>query len=457
MSWLFVQGLKFFQPDVTSKIKLFLTPTDLFGVGLIMFLSNIVGVILFLLIGFWIARKIIIPIEQMVDVAESLRKGDYSKRVRTLPNDELGLLGVTLNRMSEELTRRLATISQERIQMKAMFQGMVEGIVAASDDDRILFCNQATDQLLKSNAADNVGRPVHEVRGLNPILPLITEARTRKKLVQKELVLGTEDHPVILSVKASPFKGLETAGVVAVMHDITELRRLERVRRDFVANVSHELKTPLTSIKGYVETLLSGDAADSEMANKFLQKIENNVNRLVDLVQDILVMASVESSEAKLQLEPTSIREVIYSVTHAREDDILKRNLNFNLQNDLEKKDGSILGDRESLHQIVDNLLTNAIKYTGENGSIQLRLGEDSKCVTIEVIDSGLGIGPEHLGRIFERFYRVDKARSREVGGTGLGLSIVKHLVSGMGGQIFVESELGKGSKFTVRLEKVFI
>ena len=455
MSWFFIEGIKVFQPNVMAKIRSFLSPLDLYHVSLIIFLANCIGVILFLLIGFWIARKIIIPIEQMVEVAESLRKGDYSKRVRTLPNDELGLLGVTLNRMSEELTRRLATISQERIQMKAMFQGMVEGIVAASDDDIILFCNKATDQLLKSNAADNVGRPVHEVRGLSPILPLITEARTCKKLVQKEIILGDDDHPVILSVKASPFKGLETAGVVAVMHDITELRRLERVRRDFVANVSHELKTPLTSIKGYVETILSGDATDTDIAQKFLLKIEKNVNRLVDLVQDILVMASVESAESKMHTESTSILEVIYSVSHAREDDILKRKLNFELQNLLENKDASILGDREFLHQIVDNLLTNAIKYTGDNGNIQLRLTNDSTHVNIEVIDSGLGIGPEHLSRIFERFYRVDKARSREVGGTGLGLSIVKHLVGSLGGNISVESELGRGSKFTVRLERI--
>jgi len=229
-----------------------------------------------------------------------------------------------------------------------------------------------------------------------------------------------------------------------------DLRKLERVRRDFVANVSHEIKTPLTSIKGYVETLLGGALDDPHYNVNFLNKIERNVTRLEYLVQDILSLAKIESEEGLITLEPTDWEPIIESVLTRHEDSISQKNIHLKILGS--RQSLVVMGDREAMTQIFDNLISNAIKYTGKGGKIQVSLRRIHRQGILEVEDTGLGIPAKHLDRIFERFYRVDKARSREMGGTGLGLSIVKHLVSGMHGQVGVESEVGQGSKFSVSL-----
>lgn len=438
--------------EIAHQSGLYLsTVQETIDLAVIILFADAIGVALFLIAGLFLVRRLMIPVSEMTEVADAVRKGDFSKRVRTLTADELGLLGITLNRMSEEITKRISTISQERTQLKAMFSGMVEGIVAIGDDDRVLFCNEAADDMLQSNALVHRGKSVHEVKGLGPLLPIIFDARTHKKRFQREITVGDGDHVSVLETKASPFKGEQTAGVVVILHDVTELRRLERVRRDFVANVSHELKTPLTSIKGYVETLLGGAASDPEIATKFLTKIESNCDRLIELVQDILSLARVESQEHLLHIESIELDMLIRTVVAERQDDIKRKDLKFEFKSASQSM--LVLGERESMRQIVDNLLTNAIKYTPNNGKIEIRLSESAGQAVLDVQDTGIGIEKTHLPRIFERFYRVDKARSREVGGTGLGLSIVKHLVGGMNGKVLVESQPGKGSCFTVRLD----
>lgn len=302
-----------------------------------LFFIAIGGIFFALLAGGILARRVTVPVSEMVQVAESLRRGDYDAKVKTITKDEIGRLGDTLNRLGSELTGK-----------------------------------------------------------------------------------------------------------------ITELQRLENVRRDFVANVSHEIKTPLTSIKGYIETLLSGADEDKETRHRFLLKIDRNASRLAALVQDILSLAKIEAAESAFKLNRVDLLPIITSVLARYDDVAAAKQIRMSFKSHSHHL--TALGDHEAMTQVIDNLLTNAIKYTPEGGRISITVRQTDENLTVEVADTGIGIPEEHLERIFERFYRVDKARSREMGGTGLGLSIVKHLVSAMQGDIKVSSKYGSGSTFFVKL-----
>lgn len=411
--------------------------------------ATVAGALVALGVGYFVAQSVQKSLSDLTRVAESLTCGDFSARVKRLGEDEFGLLGLTLNLLGEELSERLATLSQERTQLAALFDGMVEGIVAIGDDDRVLFANGAADRLLKANVSPARGKQLSDVPGLGLLLPVVIQCRTDKKRKHTELTLRDGEHLIALETHASPFKGSQSAGVVVVLHDVTELRRLERVRRDFVANVSHELKTPLTSIKGYVETLQSGAKEDPAMLNRFLERIEVNVGRLVELVQDILSLAKAENQDGQLTRSAVDISGVARQSLVHHEHAVTSKNISLKV----DVADHVIVqGDREAVRQVIDNLLTNAIKYTPDGGEVRLGIDKLGPHAILRVEDTGVGIPQEHHARIFERFYRVDKHRSREVGGTGLGLSIVKHLVSSMHGKVSVASEPGKGSTFLVQM-----
>ncbi len=411
--------------------------------------ATLAGVAVAMGVGFWLARSVHKSLTELTSVAESLACGDFSAKVKRLGDDEFGLLGLTLNLLGEELSERMATLSQERTQLAALFGGMVEGIVAIGDDDRVLFANGAADKLLKASASGSRGKQISDVPGLGLVLPVVIRCRTEKKRKHTELTVTDGEQLVVLETHASPFKGEQTAGVVVVLHDVTELRRLERVRRDFVANVSHELKTPLTSIKGYVETLQSGAKTDPATLDRFLQRIDVNIVRLVELVQDILSLARIENQEGLLAKSAVDLGAVARHTLVHHEHAVASKNISLKVN----VADHIVVqGDREALRQVVDNLLTNAIKYTPTGGEVSLRIDRQGDVAQLSVEDTGVGIPPEHHARIFERFYRVDKHRSREDGGTGLGLSIVKHLVSAMNGKVSVASEPGRGSQFLVQM-----
>jgi len=263
-----------------------------------------------------------------------------------------------------------------------------------------------------------------------------------------ELFRGGKER--VFQAHASPFQGGGEAGFVLVLHDISELRRLERVRRDFVANVSHELKTPLTSIQGFVETLLSGALHDEANNVRFLKTIEANVKRITSLVSDLLSLARIESGQLVINSVPVDWREVLDPVLRLREPALTAKGLVLEVRG--REKPLRVRGDREAMTQVLDNLVDNAIQYTPSQGRIVVRLAAQDGRGTVAVEDSGIGIPSADLDRIFERFYRVDKARSRAAGGTGLGLSIVKNLVVRMDGEVRVASVEGKGSTFTVLL-----
>jgi two-component system, OmpR family, phosphate regulon sensor histidine kinase PhoR len=408
--------------------------------------SNFAGVFVALGAGLWLSRSVRASLEDITQAAQAMACGDFSARVRRVRRDEFGILGTTLNMLGEELADRMAALSRERAQLQAMLSGLVEGIVAVGDDNQVLFSNRAAEHLLHVDVTEAISRDLSQIAGLGVLLPIVIEARRSGEAISTELNILKGKELMTLAVKATRFKGDVDGGVVIVIHDETELRRLERVRKDFVANVSHELKTPLTSVKGFVETLQSGAKDDPETLNRFLMKIENNVTRLVHLVQDILSLAAADNQDKKAQRERVDWVLVIKQVVQFQDQAIKKKDLHL----DLNLPDTCpFFADQESLTQIFDNLLTNAIKYTPNGGKITVNLKAGAE-VQLEVKDTGIGIPHEHLPRIFERFYRVDKARSRAMGGTGLGLSIVKHLVGSLSGRVLVASESGQGTTFTV-------
>jgi two-component system phosphate regulon sensor histidine kinase PhoR len=349
------------------------------------------------------------------------------------------ILGVVAGR------RITAPIYQEQAQLRSMVAGIPVGLVAVDGVDRVLFANNAACQMLGQDTLLIIGEKLANLVKGSALPDLARDAR-RDDASNMETEFSVRD--MVISAHAVRFEGGGPSSVVVVLEDVTSLKRLERIRRDFVANVSHEIKTPLTSIKGYVETLITGALHDEQNNMRFLRKIDDHVGRLTNLVQDLLSLARIEAQEGSLRLAETDWRPIVEGAVRRHEPELQSRGLTFAME--LEP-DCVAMGESESMTQVLDNLLDNAIKYTPA-GSVRVRLFRAGSQVSLQVEDSGLGIPPEDRERIFERFYRVDKARSREMGGTGLGLSIVKHLAQAMHGEVRLVSEVGKGSQFTVTL-----
>jgi two-component system phosphate regulon sensor histidine kinase PhoR len=410
----------------------------------------ILGVLVALVVGIVVARQITSPITEMTSAASAMSDGRYETRVRQMPADEIGVLGNSLNRLGTEITRRIATISHDQAQLRAIIGSMVEGVIAVDTRDKVLQCNRTAGWLLDLEPDRAPGRKLWELVRLPDLAELVAHARSEGEPVKREITVHRDGSDLILEAHAATFAVDRAAGLVIVLHDITNLRRLERIRRDFVANVSHELKTPLTSIKGYLETLLDGALYDETNNLRFLQKIEHHVIRLSDLVRDLLELARVESREETLPLVPIDWVPLIEETMRRHEGALERKGITCLL---LGANTSMIVrGDRGAITQVADNLLDNAIKYTPPSGTVSIRLAAEASMGRLEVEDTGVGIPEQDQERIFERFYRVDKARSRDLGGTGLGLAIVKHCAQAMGGDVQVESRQGKGSRFIVRL-----
>ena len=412
-------------------------------------LGAAVGVVGALLLGWWLTRRIARPLEDLTRVAHGLREGHYETRTGGLPRDEFGVLGDALNQLGAGMTQRIQELSAEEARLRAMLAGMVEGVLAIDEDDYVSFSNTAARRLLGVESLD--GGRLWEVVRIAELDALIQEARGGDDAARRELFFGDEaGREVILRAQAHRFRSDVRVGVVVVFHDVTEMRKLERIRRDFVANVSHELKTPLTSIRGYVETLLDGAIEDQDHNVRFLEKIDTNVKRLNHLVSDLLSLARVEERAGGPRLVRVELENLVESAVRMHEEAAAGKDIALSVS--LPPETPVVFADRESLIQVINNLTDNAIKYTPAGGAVTVRAAPEGDRVVLEVQDTGVGIPPEDLDRIFERFYRVDKARSREVGGTGLGLSIVKHLVQSMNGSVSVESIYQQGTTFRVSL-----
>lgn len=401
-------------------------------------------------LGFLFARRVTRPVLSMAVAAESIAAGDYEKQVEIGSNDELGALARAFNVMSRHLRTSILTINADRRKLTAILSSMVEGVVAADRDERVVHMNAASGRMLGVEPSHALSQPIWSTIRVREVSEAISEALQREKVVHRVVRLpGSPDR--ILDLHASPLDSGNgvMAGVVLVLDDITQLRRLETMRRDFLGNVSHELKTPVTAIRALVETVLDDPQMPSDMRRRFLRKVRTQAERLSSLVSDLLSLSRFESESEALDIEPIDVREPVEASIRALS--VPAAAAGVEIQGDLPAQPVTVVGDPEALQQAVTNLIDNAVKYA-QADTIAVRVAATGDDAFIEVEDDGLGIEPRHHERIFERFYRVDKARSRELGGTGLGLAIVKHITLAHSGSVCLDSQTGEGSTFQLRL-----
>jgi two-component system, OmpR family, phosphate regulon sensor histidine kinase PhoR len=388
----------------------------------------------------------------------ALDEGRPVRPIRTRAGGPAGRLARAFNEVAPMVEARIGRLEQERRQLGDVLGGMAEGVIAVDARRRLAFVNDAAARLFGLDG-EAVGRLVAELIR-NPQVQEAVEATLSWPFPHRAeiQVAGPEGwhrgRARVLAVQGTPLPGTPPAGAVLVFHDVTEVRRLERVRQDFVANASHELKTPLASIKSYTEALLDGALHDESVNAHFLRQIDAQADRLNQLIMDMLSLARLDSGQELLHLAPMFLAPLVRRCVEAQRGRAEAKRLDYGL-NPAPADDATVaVADEEAIRQIVDNLIDNAIKYTPEGGRVRVTLRDEGESLALEVADSGIGIPRDDLPRIFERFYRVDKARSRALGGTGLGLSIVKNLVGALGGQVAVDSRLGAGSTFTVRLPR---
>jgi two-component system phosphate regulon sensor histidine kinase PhoR len=386
--------------------------------------------------------------------AEAIADGDYQHHVSLSHRDELGKLAGVFNRMSRQLRTREAELRESRERLAAVLGGMSEGVIAVDDDERIVFANATAGKMLGFSADQVEGRSFLESVRNHKLYRAIEEARANNASRQLEIKIGIRE-PRVLNVSLTLLGGDTAPRVILSLHDVTNLRRLETLRRDFVANVSHELKTPLSSIKAYAETLSAGALHDHANNLRFVQQIEEQAERLNDLIMDLMSLAQIESGQKTYNIAPLSVAETVHSCLADYR--LTAQAKGVRLVANASSEDIVVAADESALFQILDNLVDNAVKYTPTGGTVTVRWRalEAQREGEIEVEDNGIGIAEEHVARLYERFFRVDKARSRELGGTGLGLAIVKHLVQALGGSVHVESRLAQGTRFTIRLPLV--
>ncbi|MBK9264262.1 MAG: HAMP domain-containing protein [Polyangiaceae bacterium] len=401
------------------------------------------------------------PVRNLTQAALAMAGGDLEVHAPAQGTRETTELGRALNRLAKELLSAIEDLRDERDLLASILDGMNEGVLVTDGDARIVLANRAL-RAMTLVGEGTIGKSVIEVIR-NPALHEALDAASKSNdaVVREVELSGILPRRLLVRVsklasrRERPERGLSSQpsdrGLIAVFHDVTDLRRLETIRTDFVANVSHELRTPITAIGTSAETLLAGALSDPAEAAEFVDVIDRHAKRLCQLVDDLLDLSKIESKNFRLTLVEQDVVPIVAHVARLLEEPARKRRVDLRI----ERPDGPLLCriDRRALEQVLMNLLDNALKYAGEGAHVVLASRQrPGGGVEISVSDDGPGISPAHLGRIFERFYRVDAGRSRELGGTGLGLSIVKHIVELMNGTIDVESELGKGSTFTVRL-----
>ncbi len=385
------------------------------------------------------------PIRRMVEATKGIAARDFTTRVSTQRRDELGELAYALNWMTEEIERLFNELTREKEELAAILSSMIEGVIVLDSEGRIVLTNEGFKNICGLPASESVvGKHHWEMLRSVEFKGLIDKVRTKGRAEGVEIRIGDR----VYLGNASLISKRERGKTVAVLHDITEIKRLEQLKSEFVANASHELRTPLTVVKGFVETL--GGKAKGEDQH-FLGIVRRHTDRMISLISDLSLLSQLEDREQRFDKKTMDLRELASYVMEIFREKAQKKGLKLEL---LAPDEFPLIeGDPFFIEQIFVNLLDNAVKYT-EQGEIKIKLSELNKEVKIEVSDTGIGIPKQHLSRIFERFYTVDKARSREFGGTGLGLSIVKHIVLAHNGRIDVESQPGKGSKFIVILPK---
>ncbi len=405
------------------------------------------------LVSLGVSRRIARPLEEMRRGADRFAHGELGQPLPVTGAEEVAGLAEALNRMAGQLDDRLGTVVRQRNEQEAVLASMVEGVLAVDRGERILRLNGAAEQLLGVTSAEATGRPIQEAVRKTDLQRFVTRALESEDPVESDIVLRSAGEERFLQAHGTMLRDAqgEQIGALIVLNDVTRLRRLENMRKDFVANVSHELKTPITAIKGSVETLLDGALSDPESARRFLQIIARQGERLNLIIDDLLTLSRIEqeADRREIALQRTPLQEVLRAAVQACSVAAAGRKVLI----DLEVPEGlEVQVNPALLEQAVINLIDNAVKYSPADTRVRVEAEASGEGVSVRVRDQGCGIPREHLPRLFERFYRVDKARSRKAGGTGLGLAIVKHIVQAHGGRIEVESAPGEGSTFTILL-----
>ena len=382
-------------------------------------------------------------LSRFVEAAERAASGDLSRRVHVGPGSGLAELAEAFNQMTRSLEERIAVASQDRSRLMAALNSSSDAVVAVDGHGSIAFANTAARALSDRDRPDLTGKPF---AWLVPDERLIEAIRASRQEGRREMLHIERPNRQHLQVIVTPIVGGGEWAALVVFHDVTDAKRVEQVRRDFVANVSHELRTPLASMKSVIETLQGGALEEQETARDFLTRMDMEVDRLVNLVEELLELSRIESGEVPLVRRPVSLGEVVVSAVERMRPAARRRRLELSV--DVPRHLPAVAGDAARLERVVVSLVDNAIKFTMPEGAVQVSAAPADGSVAITVRDTGVGIDPEDLPRIFERFYKAD--RSRQAGGTGLGLAIVKHTLEAHGGSVAVESEPGRGSAFTI-------
>src|SRR3954447_3005923 len=394
----------------------------------------------------WLDRRLFEPVSRLISGAQDLARGRVS-RVAVPDEEELAALALALNRLAATSEQQLDAMSRERDNLQEILASMSEGVLVVDRDGRAQMINPAFYQLFDL-VGDFTGRPALEIIRHPGFARLIEDTLRKRQPQSSQIVLPSAERRTLLLTSAI-LSGGERGAVVAA-RDTTELTRVADMRRDFVANVSHELKTPLAAIRGYAETLRDGALDEPPTARRFTERVLSQCRRLQELLDDLLILSRLEGLDAALHREPVDLEAVARRAVELLTPAAREKRVEIELQE--EEEVPAVQGDAVNLERLLLNLLDNAIKYNRPDGKITVRVGRFGTDALLEVSDTGIGIPAESIPRIFERFYRVDKGRAREEGGTGLGLAIVKHIAQAHGGQVDVESRMGRGSTFRVRL-----
>ncbi|MCX7703971.1 MAG: ATP-binding protein [Planctomycetota bacterium] len=404
-----------------------------------------VTTLLALIIGFFVLRHLTHSICEMKEVAQAIASGELSRRASTIASGEIGELGKALNEMSDALKEKIENLSRGKSQIETIISSMADGLVALDSEGTIVLANKRAEHLLGCTLTP--GRRLSEIVRNDEVTVLVKKALSGSD-TESTHISTPSGYELELCTSSIPQP--QHRGVLVIIRDVTEMRRLDNMRKEFVANASHELRTPVSLIRGYVETLNAGAAEDPVKRKQFLSVLEKNVNQLSNLIEDLLKLSSLDAGKMVRKEEKVDIRQLAFEVTEQFKELARKKELSLTFKS--VEPHLMVIGDSALIRQAITNLVDNAVKYTNSGGSVTVEVRSENRQIFVEVTDTGIGIEKEHLPRIFERFYRVDKSRSRDLGGTGLGLSIVKHVVSAYGGEVSVQSEPGKGSKFTVAL-----
>lgn len=414
--------------------------------------GTLIALGLTVLLGVILAHTITNPIKEITKQAKAMAEGDFNRQVNVVSHDEIGQLGLAFNHMTNRLKEALSQNEEEKEKLSSILSNMSDGVIATDDKGKVIVVNARSKHILRKQDKDMIGFDIADVLEM-------TKGQIGKYVLGDEnnaLIELLDDHQEVskqIQVTFSPIhrRGKGITGTIAVLHDVTEQEKMERSRREFVANVSHELRTPLTTIKSYLEALDDGAIDDPSLSRKFVAVARNETERMIRLVTDLLHLSRFDSKQAILSKEQTNIVDMLEEVADRFSFQLQKKSIEI-----LIFTEGDIpplVLDRDQIDQVLDNLVSNAIKYTQEGGKIEIRTDlPDKQHLLVSISDTGIGIPKKDLERIFDRFYRVDKARSRNMGGTGLGLSIAREIIKAHNGVINIASEVNRGTEISFTL-----